>query len=185
MRARLVALFAVLAFPIVAIAPASAGGGGFGPCSGFTKGSQITMRDNCFQGVAHIAQPGTITVTNEGQAQHNVVAVDGTFGVKGISPGQRYEFTVDRPGVYEYFCSFHGSPAGAGMAGVLVVKDGPALAAVRGKGGVVSSPSDLQASTAPAVKHPKSAWGWVALAALLLAGASLCVSLAVMRPRQS
>ncbi len=184
MRARVLALFAVLVFPVVAAVPAGAGGGGGGSCAGFSKGSEIAMRDYCFQGVAHIAQPGTITVTNQGQQLHNIVAVDGSFGIKGLSPGGRYEFTVDRPGAYEYYCTFHGSATGAGMAGVLVVEEGASLATARTKGGdLVSSAA---AAPAPAIlaKQPGAAWGWVALGALLLAGAALCVSLAVIRPRR-
>lgn len=185
MRARLLTvLVAVLAFPVVAAVPAVAGGGGLGPCAGFTKGSEIAMRDVCFQGVAHIAPPGTITVKNEGQMIHNIVAVDGAFGVKGVSPGDRYELTIDRPGVYEYYCTFHGSPSGSGMAGVLVVEDGPSLAAARTENAPrVASAASVETAVSVG-KQPGSAWGWVALGALLLAGAALCVSLAVIRPRQ-
>jgi plastocyanin len=188
MRVRLLALLAVLVFPIVAVAPAGAGGGGGGgPCTGFTKGAEILMKDSCFHGVAHIARPGTITVTNGGNQNHNIVAVDGSFGVKGVAPGTHYEFTVDRPGVYEYYCAFHGSASGAGMAGVLVVQDGPALAAARtADAALAPNVANTSANAATnTVSQPKSAWGWVALAALLLAGGALCVSLAVVRPRHT
>ena len=186
MRARVLALFAVLAFPVVAVAPAAAGGGGLGACTGFTKGPELTMQDYCFQGVAHIAEPGAIRVTNKGNQIHNIVAVDGAFGIKGLAPNQHYDFTIDRPGVYEYYCSFHGSAAGTGMAGVLVVQDGPSLAAARSRAAARTPDSPVAASaTTATTKHPGSAWGWVALGALLLAGAALCVSLALVRPRQT
>jgi len=185
MRARLLALFAVLAFPVLIAAPAGAGGGGGGGlCTTISKTDQLTMRDFCFDGVAHLGSAGaTIIVTNQGQAAHNLVAAAGGFGVKQLAPGEHAELRIDRPGVYQYYCSFHGSATGAGMAGVLVVGDRASLAATRSDAGDLAPTTASATSTA--TKQPGSAWGWVALAALLLAGAALCVSLAVIRPRQS
>ena len=37
--------------------PAAAGGGG-GACSGFSKGSVLILRENCFDGVAHFSESG-------------------------------------------------------------------------------------------------------------------------------
>jgi len=38
------------------------------------------MQDACFQGTAHIADPGsTVTVTNRGRMPHDFVAADGSF----------------------------------------------------------------------------------------------------------
>ena len=184
MRARVLALFAVLLSPVVVAGAAGAGGGGHGLCSAFAKGTEIAMRDSCFQGVAHLVPAGsTITVTNQGQMTHNLVAVDGGFGIKGLLPGEQFAFEVERPGVYEYYCALHGSPTGAGMAGVLVVGDRASFAAAPTDTGTLASAAPTIASTT--TKGPGSAWGWVALGALLLSGAALCVSLAVIRPRQT
>ena len=184
MRARVLALFAVLVFPIVAAGAAGAGGGGGGPCSGVSRGSEIKIRDLCFQGIAHVATAGsTITVTNEGQMAHNIHAADGAFASPSLSTGDRYQFTVGRPGVYEYYCTFHSGGSGSGMAGVLVVEDAASLAAARSDAGDLT-PAVSSAATTTA-NRPGSAWGWVALGALLLAGAALCVSLAVVRPRRT
>ena len=158
--------------------PRPARGGGLGPCAGFTKGSQIAMRDNCFQGVAHIAQPGPITVTNEGQQIHNIVAVEGAFGTKGLAPGQRYQFDLERPGVYEYYCTFHGSATGAGMAGVLIVEDQASLAAARSDAGPLTPAAATSATTAATASGPGAAWGWVALGS---APARRCRALRVAR----
>ena len=184
MRARVLALFTVLAFPLVAAVPAGAGGGGGGPCTTVSKTNHLTIRDFCFDGVAHLATAGsTITVVNEGQTAHNLIAVEANFGVKGLAPGERYDFQIDRPGVYQYYCGLHGNAAGVGMAGVLVVEDGASLAAARSDA-VDRAPRRRTRRPSPA-RQPGSAWGWVALGALLLAGAALCVSLAVIRPRQT
>ena len=183
MHARLLVLFAVLAFPVLIAPTAGAGGGGGGLCTTVSKTDQLTMRDFCFDGVVHLGSAGTtIVVTNQGQAAHNLVAAAGGFGVKQLAPGERAELRIDRPGVYQYYCSFHGSATGAGMAGVLVVEDGASLTAARSDAGDLAPTAS---ATSTATKQAGSAWGWVALGALLLAGASLCVSLAVIRPRQS
>jgi plastocyanin len=180
MRARLLALFAVVLLPVVVAGAAGAGGGGHGLCSGFSKGTEIAVRDSCFQSVAHVVPAGsTITVTNQGQLNHNLIAVDGGFGIKELLPGKQSEFEVDRPGVYEYYCGLHGSPTGGGMAGVLIVEENASLAAARADDGTLAPEAPATATTT----QSGSAWGWVALGALLLAGAALCVSLAVIRPR--
>src|SRR5262245_19133770 len=186
MRARVLALFAALVLPLVmsTAAPAGAGGGGHGLCNVLSKGSEIAMRDLCFQGAAHVMAAGSpITVTNEGQISHDIVSVDPMFRSKTLLPGGRFQFTVDQPGVYEYYCSFHGTAGGAGMAGVLVVEENASLAAARTDDGTLAPAAATQ--TSAAARQPGSAWGWVALGALLLAGAALCVSLAVIRPRQT
>jgi plastocyanin len=186
MRARVVALFTVLVLPVVAVLPAGAGGGRGGLCTTVSTTNELTMRDFCFDGVAHVTTAGsTITVTNQGQTAHNLVAVEGGFRVEQLNPGERSELEVDRPGVYQYYCTLHGSAAGAGMAGVLVVEDQASLATVRSKG-ATAAPAALDTSaTTAATRQPGSAWGWVALGALLLAGAALCVSLALVRPRRA
>jgi hypothetical protein len=69
------------------------------------------------------------------------------------------------------------------MAGVLVVEDGASLAAAKSDAPDASPAAST--TTATTVEPAGSAWGWVALGALLLAGAALCVSLAVIRPRQT
>jgi hypothetical protein len=154
-----------------------------------SRSTELTIRDFCFDGVAAVVPVGsTITVTNEGQTTHNIVSVDRRFSSPDLFHGDRYQFTVDAPGVYAYYCSFHGTAEGRGMAGVLVVEDGASLAAARSDTGnvVAAAPAAATAATAAtATKQPGSAWGWVALGALLLAGAALCVSLAVVRPRQT
>jgi plastocyanin len=183
MRARLLVVFAALLLPVVVAAPTSAGSRG-GPCSGFSKGTDIAMLDSCFQGVAHfVPARSTITVTNQGQTTHNLTSFEGGFTSPALQPGERYRFEVDRPGVYEYFCTLHGSSTGAGMAGVLVVEDEASLAVARIDAGKLATAGSMATTTT--ASQPGSAWGWVALGALLLAGAALCVSLALIRPRQT
>lgn len=80
------------------------------------------MLDSCFSGTAHFAPSGTtITVSNDGQLPHTLTAVDGSFDTGTVEAGSSAELTIDEPGVYQVFCSLHGTAEGDGMAGVLVV----------------------------------------------------------------
>ena len=80
------------------------------------------------------------------------------------------------PVAVEVVCA-HGSADGAGMAGVLVVEDHASLAAARTAPSAAGTP-------ATTTTQPGSAWGWVALGALLLSGAAMCVTLAMLKPRR-
>jgi hypothetical protein len=66
---------------------------------------------------------------NDGNSPHNARANDGSWstedvsGAEAIEPGEKVQVTLTEPGVYGYFCSFHGSASGDGMTAVLVVGD--------------------------------------------------------------
>lgn len=131
---------------------ASAGGGGHGsPCRAFGDGTTLVMRDSCFEAVAHTVTAGTsLTVRNDGALPHTITAVDGTFDSGHIRPGGTYELTLDTSGPVPVYCTFHGSAAGDGMAGLLQVTagDGAAQEAATASagGGVGSSVTALVAA---------------------------------------
>jgi len=102
---------------------ASAGGGGFTSfCPGFTEGTTISMLDSCFSGTAHFAPTGSpIVVSNDGELPHTLTAVDGSFTSDELRPGETFEITFEEAGVFEVFCTLHGSANGEGMSGVLIV----------------------------------------------------------------
>ncbi len=131
MRKLLVAVVLLLLLPGVASA---GGGGGISHCAGFAAGTTVSMLDSCFNGTAHFAPPGTaLTIENAGGLPHTFTAVDGTFHSGQVQPGEIFALTIDEPGVYEVFCSLHGTADGQGMAGVLVVEEAelsPVAAAV-------------------------------------------------------
>lgn len=90
----------------------------------------VGMFDNFYgREVTRIPVGGTIRFVNEGQVPHNAVASDGawsteeSFGDLVMEAGDRTDLTVDEPGVYPYYCTFHGTADGEGMAAVLVVGD--------------------------------------------------------------
>lgn len=126
MRRLLMIVALVLLFPGVAYG--GGGGGDISQCPGFGSGSTVSMRDSCFAGTAHFAPTdNTITVSNDGGLPHTFTAVDGSFDSGTVQPGESFEFSVSEPGIYEVFCSLHGTASGEGMAGVLVVGEAEPL----------------------------------------------------------
>jgi hypothetical protein len=111
---------------------ALAGGGGGSLCAGFGSGTSLTIRDNCFNGVAQFASAGdTLKVTNEGALPHSFTAVDGSFDTGVLDPGESAEVPLAADAIIRVYCVLHGTAGGAGMAGVLIVGD-PALQSASG-----------------------------------------------------
>jgi plastocyanin len=60
-------------------------------------------------------KPGTITVPvgttvvweNDDDIPHTVVSMDGTFRSAALDTEDKFSFTFDTPGTFEYFCSLH------------------------------------------------------------------------------
>ena len=55
--------------------------------------------------------------------RHTVTADDGSFKSATMVSGDHFKYRFDHPGVYRYYCSFHGSPGGKDMAGSVTVKE--------------------------------------------------------------
>lgn len=122
----------VLLFAIPGVASAG-GGGDISMCPGFSSGGNVSMLDSCFNGVAHFAPTGRVTVTNDGALAHTFTAVDGRFDSGTVEPGEVFEIDLDEPAIIQVFCSLHGTADGSGMAGVLVVGEAepsPVFAAI-------------------------------------------------------
>lgn len=86
---------------------------------------QVVMKDNDFIPQTIAVDPGTVVKwTNEGRSDHNVIPDRASTGWKSptIRPHKSFERKLDRPGVYPFYCSFHGAP-GKGMYGTLIVKN--------------------------------------------------------------
>ena len=49
----------------------------------------------------------SITWSNDDGPAHTVTFKDGSPGVASLAPGQTFTKKFDRPGIYDYFCSFH------------------------------------------------------------------------------
>lgn len=117
---RSVVLMAMLMMLIPGVARGG-GGGHAGACDAFSEGEELAMKDSCFEGVAHFAEPGeTVTVRNEGRMPHSITAVDGSFDSGLLEAGETYEVTMSEPGPVRVYCTLHGTTDGGGMAGVII-----------------------------------------------------------------
>jgi manganese oxidase len=63
----------------------------------------------------------TVTWTDSG-GRHTVTSEDGSFDSGRLTAGQSYEHKFEKPGVYPYYCNFHGGRGGKDMAGVVTVE---------------------------------------------------------------
>jgi plastocyanin len=85
----------------------------------------VVMKDNDYLPQTLTVDPGTVVKwDNEGRSKHNVIPDRASTGWRSptIKPGKDFEQQLDTPGVYGYFCTFHGAP-GKGMYGTLIVKN--------------------------------------------------------------
>lgn len=88
----------------------------------------VRMFDNRFE-YAEIRVPvgGTVAFVGAGRNPHNAVAADGSWSTEDVFgsleqlEGDEAVLTVDQPGERIFFCTFHGSADGDGMAGTLIV----------------------------------------------------------------
>jgi plastocyanin len=94
-----------------------------------TGEAHIGMLDNVFtRDVTRVPAGTPVEFSNDGKTVHNAVAADGAWSTterlgRDIRPGESTAITVDRPGVYRYYCSLHGTKDGDGMYATLVVGD--------------------------------------------------------------
>ena len=86
----------------------------------------VQSLDNTFRAPDIQVKPGTtVTWTNDGRNEHDVLPVDGDgwgVEVEEFQPGDAYEHTCTEPGVYDYYCSLHGTTT-AGMVGSVTVAE--------------------------------------------------------------
>ena len=89
--------------------------------------NQVFGYDDAFLEEIIEVQPGDeVEWLMVGDNPHNVFASDGSWESDlTMERGARYTRTFDDPGVYSYFCTFHGDAEGGGMAGYVVVGDVP------------------------------------------------------------
>lgn len=99
-------------------APADRSGGNF-----------VSIYDNSFSAsVIRIPENGLVRWMHVGHVVHNVMAADSSWHIEGangndIPVGAEVSARFPRAGVYQYYCSYHGTRDGKGMAGVVVVGD--------------------------------------------------------------
>lgn len=124
MRSRLLALAMLSVFVV-----AACGGSGGGEA---TSGQDVVVRmfDNRYE-FEEITVPvgGTVNFRGTGRNPHNAVAVDGSwstedaFGTLWQIEGDDAVIHFEQPGVYPFFCTFHGNDEGIGMVGTIIVEE--------------------------------------------------------------
>lgn len=125
-------------------------------CAGDSAPGSVPLRvvdDEYSPAVVRIPVGGTIEWSFGGTNTHNVIAADFSWRSAEIIPRDgRYIRTFGTAGVFPYFCSFHGTPDGGGMAGVIVVGDDTPLPAAPDGPAPVASPSGV--TIAVPADHP-------------------------------
>src|SRR5258706_4459873 len=119
-----------------------------GSCGGQREnGSFVVMTDNQFSGAVARVPVGTrVIFLNLGRSGQNATAMDGNWKVADVAPesgaeGHGGEVVFDKPGVYRYRCTYHGTPDGKGMSGTIVVGDVEYSARTAGVIPAVATPS--------------------------------------------
>lgn len=111
--------------------------------------TQVKMHDNAFVApVVRIPAGAGVTVANIGRNPHNIVPVDPTrwpagFDTSAVAPGAQAQFTLAERGVYEFYCSYHGTKDGRGMAGAIVVGDAAYSGGAKGRTPAVDTASGV------------------------------------------
>jgi plastocyanin len=84
----------------------------------------VSIGDNSFDAPEITIPVGaTVVWRHTGQRPHTVTADDGSFDSGTLNTGATFSHTFMQPGVYRYYCAFHGGANGEGMAGIIIVGD--------------------------------------------------------------
>ena len=99
---------------------------------GETAVTQAFLQNFTFAPADLTVTAGTeVTWINQDGAPHNITFVDGSVASDNFFQGESFATTFTEPGVYNIYCTLHGSPDGSGMAlRVTVLEDNEANTAV-------------------------------------------------------
>jgi plastocyanin len=87
-----------------------------------SSNAQINVKNFSFEPPELTVPAGTDVEWINQAGRHTVQADDGSFKSDTLTAGGIFKHRFDRPGVYRYFCEFHGTAGGHDMAGVVNVK---------------------------------------------------------------
>lgn len=93
-----------------------------------TPDGQVTVSigDNWYEPEQLTVAPGTeVVFENTGNDVHNAIHIDGAWRTRDvIEPGESDTITIDEPGEFVYYCSFHApADASGGQVGTIVVSE--------------------------------------------------------------
>lgn len=129
----------------------------------------VSVLDDAFRPRDLEVEAGTtVTWTNDGDTDHTVTSSEDDFDSSGsLDPGDSFSVTFEGEGEFPYYCEFHGSADGEGMAGSITV----VAAATQ------ASP-DPSPTTAPDEDLPQTGpeiAAFIYLGLALLAGGAVCL----------
>jgi plastocyanin len=93
-----------------------------GPPASSGSNARITVKNFGFDPAELTVPAGTEVEWTDVAGRHNVQADDGSFKSDTLAAGGTFRHRFDQPGVYRYFCEFHGEAGGHDMAGVVKVQ---------------------------------------------------------------
>lgn len=117
-----------------------------------SQAATVEMQDFIFA-------PGTITIQvgtaidfpNTGKEPHTATADDGSWDSGNVNGGDSFSFTFNSAGTFPYFCKYHGTAGGVGMAGTIIVEAAAAApAATTAPAPTATTAPAATATTAPA-----------------------------------
>jgi plastocyanin len=82
----------------------------------------VTISNFKFEPKEVTVKAGTTVSWIDSGGRHTVTADDGSFDSGTLIAGKSYDHKFDKPGVYRYYCMFHGDHGGKDMAGVVTVE---------------------------------------------------------------
>ena len=137
----------------------------------------VEAGDNFFEPRNLTVRAGTtVRWANTGQRPHTVTADNGAFDSGNLDPGANFSFTFNRAGTYAYFCEYHGSRGGQGMAGTITVTAAQAAAPAQ-PAAQPAAPSRGQPSTLPDTGTSGSGGAAILALALIVAAVGLALRL--------
>lgn len=84
----------------------------------------ISITDNAFLPDRLEIKVGTrVTWVQNGQRSHTVTSDDVIFESGNLNTGKTFSYVFSKPGIYKYYCLYHGDVGGVGMSGTVVVTE--------------------------------------------------------------
>jgi predicted lipoprotein with Yx(FWY)xxD motif len=101
-----------------------------------SQGQSVTVhiKDFGFGDTLTVAPGTTVNWVNDDAAPHTVTSDTQKFDSGNMASGATFKFTFTTEGEYPYFCTYHGSAGGNGMAGKVIVRGAQATPAASDKG---------------------------------------------------
>ncbi|HEX2274327.1 MAG TPA: cupredoxin domain-containing protein [Acidimicrobiales bacterium] len=113
----------------------------------------VEMRDDVFvPRDVTVTQSDEILWRNVGANPHTATASNGMFDSGNVDPGGTFTFAFTNvpPGTYIYYCRYHGTPTGQGMAGTITVQASGATTTTVPATTTSTAPATTTTTTAPA-----------------------------------